>query len=1370
MHNIVFGFSIFAVMKRFIYIIGLLFFCLNGFSQDLLFNTRHLSVEEGMLGRRAIAVVQDHEEFIWIGTNEGLNRYDGYRFEHFTKSSHGLNSNNIHTIGIDDIGDIWITYVSDRFILPETQIFRPSTGKIFSIKEKLGNNYKQEYQKLLLIKSINPQQIILTLPSDSERLFIYKDRMLMLLHTQNNRLIYSPNKTEILLLHKDFKTITKYSIEGKILDSIQLNTSLILNNIHFTQNGNLLFFGGLIPYSSIFYKKKSTEKIEPIFKSKTQHKYTFLQLGFWSDNKVYFEYQDEIVGFDISKVTKKQPQKLFFDKQNNLWIATNNGIIILSTKPKRFRQYLKDINNNLYDGRGIWANDKAVFSFSRSGSFRYHFEDNTKKELLASLKKNANPNTVLLANDSSFWVGTRNSKLINMSLETGNILKSIKGTTTAIWSLFEDKNGRIWIGQNSKGLYYFDSDTITESQLYKQINGFDKIEQGKIIQIISDKKDNDYLWLASQSGWYHLHLTKGVQHRFCGECIANFKIPANEIHYTHQDNDGVFWLATASSGLLKLTLTADYKIKNVEQFTITEGLSSNTLYAIFEDDNGSLWMSSNNGINRFNKKTYEIQVFLEEDGLPHYEFNRLSSFQRKDGMIFFGTLNGIVSFHPKNLSNKKDYNVPLKISKCEKYSDDIDRMVNVTTEVLSNNKIVIQPNERLMTLSVSIQNYAHALKTKYIYRINGLQKEFISANKNEIVLSGLPYGNYILEVKAKSPDGRFSKHKVLIPLIVKCPFYFQLWFILLSIIVMALFIWQLFQVRTQVLKARKRELEEIVKDRTAQLQQQATQLQKDKDIIEIQAQKLRSLDKMKSRFFANISHELRTPLTLILNPIRSILKRQKTDNRDFTSAKIIEQNAEKLLKRINEILDLTKLEAQEMQLKPQPTAFYPFIKRLVASFEGFATEKEQNLTFDYQLNKDLSISLDRDKYEHIFNNYLSNAIKFTPKGGKIHIQLSEQQKKFNNGKHQNQIILSIYDNGQGIAGEDLSKVFDRFYQSKNGANSTNSSGIGLALTREIAQLMKGNVYAESELEKGSRFYFEMPFLEELGIIHEELEIGKTIKNPIPFEHLNTETIENVNKSTILLVEDNTQLRNYIQLILQEKYNIITAENGKRALELLQSQPSEASMIRLPSTVISDIMMPVMDGFELLEKLKTSDEYRHIPVVMLTARSNAKDKLKALRIGVDDYILKPFDEEELITRIDNLIRNGRERGVNIANVKEKIAVTNIEIAISSADMTWLKKAEKQLQQEVNNSKFNIDSLAEMMQLSRSHLHRKIKTITGLTPNKYFREIKLQTAREILEKGEVQTVNEVCYAVGFDTPKYFSKVYEQRFGKRPISYLR
>ena len=1383
--------------KFFIHIFCFLVLALNSFGQDdYIFNTRHLTVEDGLIGRRITAIVQDNDGFIWIATNEGLNRFDGYTFEHFTKSTHGLNANNIGQLSKDDEGDIWVSYYEDKFFRSETQIIRPSTLKVLSIQKKLGTLYKEEYKSLGLINGHRNNCVFLSNRVTFER-YIYKNNRITKLKN-TNKIIYNEITDELWNTKEGSNKIYHIDVEGNVLDTLTYNFPIEVLSITETNKGGVFVYGEQNGISAIYYKSINSKQFKKVtLKDNTKKIYNVSNciIGGGDEETFYLEYNGRIITYPKKNLDGRVFRTSIFDNQGNLWLGSNNGVFILTVKEQRFKQYLKDRGKEgkPYDGRGIWADNEVMYAVSGSNSYRYQF-----KEASPILIDDLNALSIIKSKDNSFWIGSKKNQLYNIDLPTG-LKKAVNGTSNQIWALCEDKNNRIWIGQGNKGLYYYDPDKMEETQKYNQLNSYDKIEKGKIVHIVEDRRDNNLLWLSCQSGWYLLDINKGLQKRFWSRATDDTRrIFGDEIHYTYQDDDGFFWLATAYSGLVKVKLSPNYEVISTKQFTVTEGFSSNTIYAIYEDDNGSLWMSTNNGINRFDKKTEEVQVFLEEDGLPHYEFNRLSNFQRADGTIFFGTLNGIVSFHPKDLSDIKAYDVPVKISRCEKFSNDKERMVNITAEVFTKNKIIIAPSQRLTNLYISVQNYADALKTKYVYRIKGIQDEFIVINKNEISLSGLPYGRHTLEVKAKAPDGRFSESIISIPLIVQRPFYLQWWFVLLTIFSIGFSIWQLFQARTRVLKNRKRELEEIVKDRTSQLQkqtsvlqEQATQLQLDKNIIEGQAKELRSLDEMKSRFFANISHELRTPLTLILSPVQSIIKRKKTDNRDFTSAQIIEQNANKLLKRINEILDLTKLEAKEMQLRTQPTPFYEFIKRLVATFESLAAQKDQRLTFDFQLDKNLNILLDQDKYEHIFNNYLSNAIKYTPKGGQINIQLTEKQVELNDNL-QNRIVLAVSDNGQGIPKVDIPKVFNRFFQSKNNQNKTGSSGIGLALSKEIAVLMNGEVKVESEAGEGSQFYFEMPFVEELTINNVELIIDKNPeKHLLNFKNLvNVNPISNTNKSTILLVEDNPQLRNYIQLILQEKYNVVTAENGKQALlqlgitnyELGIDANSEAipnysdkphersSQFLIPNLIISDIMMPFMDGFELLEQLKASDQFRHIPVVMLTARSNAQDKLKALRIGVDDYILKPFNEDELTARIDNLIKNATSRTVISQNESESKSKKATTPTISAADLKWLESVEKHLKVEISNSKFNIDSLALVMQMSRSHLHRRIKSITGLPPNKYFREIKLQAAREILENGEVQTVGEVCYAVGFDTPKYFSKVFAQRFGKRPVSYLK
>lgn len=519
-------------------------------------------------------------------------------------------------------------------------------------------------------------------------------------------------------------------------------------------------------------------------------------------------------------------------------------------------------------------------------------------------------------------------------------------------------------------------------------------------------------------------------------------------------------------------------------------------------------------------------------------------------------------------------------------------------------------------------------------------------------------------------------------------------------------------------------------------------------------ERLVEMDTFKNRFFTNIAHELRTPLTLILGPVQRLLKKSATIGEKQPMLELIQDNAQNLLVRVNEILDLSKIETKEIQLKETPTLLYDFSKKLLTNFDEFATQKAQILTFDYQLATKLTLLLDQGKFTHVFNNYLSNALKFTPEGGQVKVvfrQDNRPEEKITNNPF---FIFEVKDTGPGIPKKDIPHIFERFYQVEDEDDGYIGTGIGLALTKEMTKLMQGKVGVKSERGQGSTFYCTLP----LKVVNpiEQIEVkDKNKTNPIVSEPP-LRTPERANK--ILVVEDNPQLNDYLSLILSECFEVITAKNGQMALEQLAISSCDL--------ILSDIMMPIMNGFELLARLKSSDQFCHIPIIMLTAKGEAQDKLTALRIGVDDYLTKPFIEEELILRIQNLLTNQRNR--QLGTIIEE-APNTLSESITNSDLKWLKQVEIILKQEMSNGQFTFDHLANQLFISRSQLQRRIKKITGLTPNKYFREIRLQTARVLLESGNVRTISEVAHAVGFDTPKYFVKIFQERYGKHPKNSL-
>lgn len=512
---------------------------------------------------------------------------------------------------------------------------------------------------------------------------------------------------------------------------------------------------------------------------------------------------------------------------------------------------------------------------------------------------------------------------------------------------------------------------------------------------------------------------------------------------------------------------------------------------------------------------------------------------------------------------------------------------------------------------------------------------------------------------------------------------------------------------------------------------------------------LEKLDALKSRFFANISHELRTPLTLIMGPADQLLTLNNEDSEQRNMMLTISRNSKKLLNIVNELLDLGKLESGNLVLRLKPVALSPFIKALYQAFASAAEYKEINYRLLNSIAPTLFASLDQEKFEKIVNNLIGNAIKFTPYTGVITVTAATKA---------GMIEFSVANTGKGIHPDDLPFIFDRYYQGKaEDAPLEGGTGIGLALAREFTELMDGHIVIDNNWGKGTTFKISMPLITAQA---QEVESRDTWQLPAPlFSH----TPSNESAPLVMLVEDHHEMAAYIAGILKPSYNLVIAGNGREALKKLQELPV------LPSLVVSDVMMPEMDGFTLLETLKHSEAYCNIPVIMLTALADQRHKLKALHTGVDDYLTKPFLSAELLARTANLIGNALGRAKIDAGEEEEVSVVEttegpgIEIIPSPADLAWLSDLEGIVRKHTGKTDLNLAALGYELNISERQLFRRIKAITGLTPNKYIRAIRLQIAREAIESGRYRTVAEVSYAAGFDTPSYFSKLFKEQYGR-------
>lgn len=555
-------------------------------------------------------------------------------------------------------------------------------------------------------------------------------------------------------------------------------------------------------------------------------------------------------------------------------------------------------------------------------------------------------------------------------------------------------------------------------------------------------------------------------------------------------------------------------------------------------------------------------------------------------------------------------------------------------------------------------------------------------------------------------------------------------------------------------------------------QQKKKQLSIQNKKIKDQATRLKNIDQTKSRFFANISHELRTPITLIKGPLNTLAKAPDLNANNYKLLQLAKENTGNLERLVNSILDLSKIEAGRMVLKEEPEALYDLSRRIVSNFESHAQRNDIQLRFEYLANDQLYLQLDKGKLETVLNNLLSNAIKFTDQGGYISVKVEDRRKD---------ILIIIEDNGRGISSTDIPYIFNRYFQSEmEHTPSEGGTGIGLAFAKELIDLMQGKIMVSSEVGRGTTFTIELPRKEILGV---RMRRAQVIQQKLEHElekvvHRETALIESdslessfiqrsdrIDKKKILLVEDNSSIQDYIRIILEDQFNIDVTGNGQEAIDYL-NETSGLSNNAIPDLIISDVMMPFMDGFQFVEKIKADMNLNQIPVIILTARADTKDKLKALRIGVDDYLLKPFDEEELKVRVENLLSNYDARSSSIYEEKQ---VQDIPV-FSKEDMEWLAMFEAYISKNHTQQILNIPKIAFDMNMSESSLLRKLKQLTGLSPAKYLQEVRLEKAMTFLVSKTFNSISKVAVEVGYSDTRAFSRSFKNRYGKSPSEYLR
>lgn len=1386
-------------------------------SQGYIANVEHLTIEDGLSHREVFCTFQDSRGFIWFGTKYGLNRFDGHNFQIFTKEKHGLGTNEIHQILEDDEGWLWVYEVyhsSHDGDVINLFFIHTNTLEVQSLFERFGPSSPFGVKDIYNIKKGIDGRLIIGMKDG--RMVQYHSRFgfkpTQIKKDQNIVISYMSSE-QTILARILAGGIIEMDTSGHIIQEYNSNRiTHLFQDIHGTK---WYWDRGEVQEHTIPKLLSSTKSFEleaiDLFHygfpkglklyQNAQFVYRKWDDSFWyKDAQNFFVFHPQKKLFfnfnkDYPELSANDIHHIYFDKEHNTWLATANAVYKIQLKPSPFQQFnalpLEEFNiSTAFSSRGLtilngqlWANGVKSIRYktglssqqtTRFGPYNIIDENGRsfKDPIFQPILKSKEQQLLLC--------GRQGLVILNPEFQTSRTIYWEKlFNHSDIWELFTANHQRYWIGIGKGGIGYWDYDT-DYLRFYQNYNEFTSLKKSTVYDFL--EWDSEHLLISSSTGIYILNLTKGIIQRFWKEGIDNLRIPHNNIYHIHRDkkHDNIIWLATGGGGLIKIVLNKEaFTIDNYVEYTIADGLSSNVIYAVYEDDYDHLWLPSDYGIILFNKTTLTSRAFLVKDGITHNEFNRTSHYENEDGTLYFGGLNGITAFHPNDIvESEKAFTAPLEILSFQQYDGDENRLMDKTNELLANHEIRLHPGDRFFRLDFALLEFQDPVHIRYAYQIIGQDKDWNYIKENSLRISGLPYGNFTLRIKGQGANGQFSIQELTIPIRVLKPVYLQNWFLLACALSILFILFLFYRWRTHQLTTKQKELEQSIAEATAMIRQQNEDLKK--------------LDKLKSRFFANVSHELRTPITLILGPLTSMLKGGELNKRNAVLAELGWKNAKNMLHLVNEILDLTKMESGRMKLDEEVVHFYPFLHRIINIYVGMAQQKRITYKFNYSIASDLQLILDVKKFEKLLNNLLSNAFKFTPYDGQIIVEAREED---------NHIYLSIKDNGRGIHPNDLPHIFDRYFQSSQpDAPKEGGTGIGLSLSYEFAKLMKGEIGAESTLGEGSTFYFRFPKKMATSIKPQsELPLANELT---PRSKTNVETIDQENEVvtevitwkqqrnfSLLVVEDNKSLQTYIRLIIGDQYEITTVENGKLAWEYLTSINGQASEIAsLPDIIISDIMMPEMDGYQLLRQLKNDNRFRGIPVIMLTALTGLKDKLKALRIGVDDYMLKPFEEEELVARVNNLLRNSYERKTFYLQLSQTPEDTNSDASTTKKeqlpkaegnkpttvvptedDLRWLEEIEAAYKAKLSHFDFSLEQLAHDLATNRWTLYRRIKQLTGLTATQYLKEIRLNHARHLLEQNASDSVKAVAYNVGMKDVKYFSREFKKRFGKSPSEYL-
>ena len=1313
------------------------------------------------------SIYQDKEDIIWIATEDGLNRYDGAKFsvyKHDFYDEHSLQNNYVRVLFEDKKGTFFVGTLNGL------QTYDRATGIFSHIPMTFKEGGKLEVNVSTIIERANGEILIGTsghgifllnvteghiearqlpgfVPSDLINQ-IYEDRNGTLWVITNDKGIYSIDTNQRMTHYPNGREIVWPS------------------SICEDKTGNIYvgcLKNGLFKYNpqtnGFTHIKCSSHPELPI---KTLYNINQDEIYIGTDGngmKVYNIQKGQIMespvnitsfNFDKSKV-----HSILKDNQGNIWLGFfQKGVMIVPPVSNNFKYmgYKSSTHNTIgsccimsvcKDHTGsywIGTDNDGIYRIDPDGKQQAHFEQRP------GISHSVSSTIMSICEDSdrNLWIGSYRDGLAKLNPQTGHceyiyLPDKDHKPAQSIYSIIEDKHRQLWVGAMGAGLYRINLETKEIYHCPSTANGF---EYRPLSNILHNSwincllySTNDKLYIGTYDGLGCLDIPTMD---FVSTYKTNRLLQGDVIYALYEDLHHNIWVGT-SQGLKQL----NPQTQKVRKYTISDGLPSNSISAIEGDANGNLWISTNFGISRFNPSTQTFVNFYASDGLQGNEFSKGVSFASTKGEIIFGSTSGITYFNPGEITspNKKpeiritDFYVHDKAVRLGMKSGRYDI---VTTSVTNSDKFHLSHKDNSFSIELSAMEFYSPERISYSYTFNSNTWVNLQSGVNRISFSELTPGIYHFQVKARDYNS-YSEIKKL-TIIISPPWYVSWWaktIYCLTAVIITIFI--IVQIR-QRYRARQEMLEHIHAEQ---------------------------LNEAKLQFFINISHEIRTPMSLIISPLQKLMATDYDTERQ-QSYNIIYRNAERLLRLVNQLMDIRKIDKGQMQLKFQETDIVSFIQDLHYTFAYQANTKHIKLDFHSEV-KELKAWIDPKNFDKVILNILSNAFKFTPENGNIQIRLCTGNDPNAAEKALSRYFeISIEDDGIGINETELERIFDRFYQIRNSQNNSNiGTGIGLHLTRSLVELHHGSITVENNQgTPGCRFIVRLP----LGKEHlkpEDIDNSAVKQDSV---HITTalpttpliETppkTHSKSKYRVLIVEDDDEIRRYICQELGRDFHMQECRNGKEAFTYI--------LKKTPDLIISDIMMPEMDGMTLCSKVKQNINTNHIPVILLTAKSREEDNLEGLSIGADAYITKPFSIEILRQSTFNLIKS-RERLRNNFQGSQTQKERMQELEIESPDERLLDRIMKVINDNIANPELNVEMVAETVGISRVHLHRKLKELTNQSTRDLIRNLRLKQAATLLAKKR-QSINEVAALTGFTNVAYFSTAFKELYGMTPTAYM-